>query len=367
VFYYLSVFILCSPQVALFFNVELLNIISENFKYVKVWIILVTLPIIALLPDLAIHIIKLNYFPNPSDKIRCNIAIFKKRIPVPRNSKLKVPFLSKDESVTSRTDREMSERKTLVKARYSFKEVNDISDNTIEPTAKQEIRSSLFKRESKFSFGDTANNTNLVVSKNDQLSFSSELEDTRKERDKHNKLESFREGKPIEYNTISKKIDCESVHDDEYIDNGEVNNKTRSSIDKTKFHKNFKNPKNPGDENLPSFLFNKRKNNDDQNENEIVTDINGNNNNNLNSNLKENQILKSTKISKPKIDCDEKDVDLQMSVNMDDSDLDDDNIVRKKSSKTKKDINSQDDSANIPEGHPNFTNKRKNSFNLKKS
>jgi magnesium-transporting ATPase (P-type) len=79
-FYYLTLLILSIPGMAFSLNNELTHMLFQNFSYFKVWIVIICLPLIALLPDMTLNWIQLNFFPSPADIVAANPEAFEEYI-----------------------------------------------------------------------------------------------------------------------------------------------------------------------------------------------------------------------------------------------------------------------------------------------
>jgi hypothetical protein len=64
------------------FNTELFHLIFDNLSYLKVWIIIIIQPFLALLPDIAMKIIQRIVYPTPSDILMDNITVAREGIKV---------------------------------------------------------------------------------------------------------------------------------------------------------------------------------------------------------------------------------------------------------------------------------------------
>ena len=65
--YHCLLFIFNSPDISFNLNNAIIFKAFDLMSYFKTWIILVFMPIISLLPDIAYRLIMNNYFPDPSD------------------------------------------------------------------------------------------------------------------------------------------------------------------------------------------------------------------------------------------------------------------------------------------------------------
>lgn len=89
VFYYVSLFILCTSTFAHFLNNELIYHIYAIFTYFKSIAMIVLLPFICLIPDLFMHFLRFNFYPDPADKIFSNEKYFLDKIIMEREAKRK--------------------------------------------------------------------------------------------------------------------------------------------------------------------------------------------------------------------------------------------------------------------------------------
>lgn len=71
-FYYFTLYILCLPKMAFFFDPVIVEKIFTALTYFRTWVILFLFPVVCLCPDIALIFFKSIFFPNPTDVIIYN-------------------------------------------------------------------------------------------------------------------------------------------------------------------------------------------------------------------------------------------------------------------------------------------------------